>query len=192
MAHARPSAAASLLACGCRASIRQPAARQALGSGRRGICSGWCLKREAGGSSTLVAHKASVPAAAAEHEDGHRNARQAQSVVTRPLLRKVQGHELALELAGVAGFEPAASSSRSQVPVRPLEVDSGSGHVGPGYGPIGSVLPVLSSSQDAPQHNPRCRAPDPSGLPPKPGGSADGLPIAQAYATRASIAFTAA
>jgi hypothetical protein len=65
MAHARPSAAASLLACRRRASIRQPAARQALGSGRRGICSGWCLKREAGGSSTLVAHKASVPAAAA-------------------------------------------------------------------------------------------------------------------------------
>jgi hypothetical protein len=107
---------------------------------------------------------------------------------------RCKGMNLPLSWPGVAGFEPAASSSRSQVPVRPLEVDSGSGHIGRAMGPIGSLLLVLPSSQDAPEHNARWRAPDPSGLPSKPvtGGSADGLPIAQAYATRAGIAFTVA
>jgi len=44
----------------------------------KGHCSGLCLNREAGGSGTLVARKASVPSAAAEHKDGHRNASHAQ------------------------------------------------------------------------------------------------------------------
>ena len=106
----------------------------------------------------------------------------------------MQGHEVALELAGVAGLERAASSSEAKYPFARLKSIAALVVLARAMGPIGSVLPVPSVSQDAPQHHPRCWASDPSELPPSPvtGGSADGLPIAQSYATRAGIAFTAA
>ena len=111
-----------------------------------------------------------------------------------PLLRKVQGHELALELAGGTDLNGRPLRPEAEYPFARWKSMAALVMVARVMGPIGSVLPVLSSSQDGPQHNPRCRAPDPSGLPPKPvtGGSAGGLPRAQAYATRAGIVFTAA